>query len=44
MNLLATIGSELCVETQPDAGSRFHFEVELAGYEVEKAEPGTRTA
>ena len=44
MNLLATIGSELCVETQPEAGSRFHFEVELAGYEVEKAQPGTRTA
>ena len=44
MNLLATIGSELCVETQPEAGSRFHFEVELAGYEVEKAEPGTRMA
>ncbi len=43
MNLLATIGSELCVETGPEAGSRFHFEVELAGYEVEKAQP-TRTA
>ncbi len=44
MNLLATIGSELCVETEPRAGSRFHFEVELPGYQVEKAERGTRTA
>ncbi len=44
MNLLATIGSELCVETEPDAGSRFHFEVELAGYEVKHAAPGTRMA